>query len=83
MAYEGRRAATVHRHRLACSRRAAQQHDEAVSIRYCSIKEPRPLRVVRQIEERGAELHELCFLFFRQNNIFEMSRRSIQFRPFD
>ena len=77
MAYEGRRANTVDRHRLARSRGTAQEHDEAVAVRYGSIKEPRPLRVVRQVKKRGAQFHELCFLFFREDDVFEMSRRSI------
>ena len=80
MAYEGRRADTVHRHRLSGSRGTAQEHDEAVAVRYCSIKQARSLGMIGQIEERGAELHELCFLFFRQNDVFEMSCGGIQFR---
>ena len=57
MAYEGPRADTMDSHCLARSRGTAQQHDEAVSIRYCSIKEPCSLGMVGQIEERGAQLY--------------------------
>ena len=57
MAYEGRRANTVHGHRLARSRGTAQEHDEAVAVGHGAIEQPRPLRVVRQVEERGAQLY--------------------------
>jgi len=39
--------------------------------------------VVRQVKKRGAQFHELCFLFSRQNDVLQMSRRCIQFRTFD
>ncbi len=83
MAYEGRRFVTMNGHRLPRARGTAQQHDEAVSIRHRSIKEPCSFGMIGQVEERRAELHELRLLFSRQNDVFQMSRRSIQLRPFD
>ena len=38
--------------------------------------------MVRQVEERRAQFHELCLLFFREYDVFEMSGRSIQLRTF-
>ena len=39
--------------------------------------------MIGQVEERRAELDELRLLFFRQNDILQMSRRCVEFRPFD
>ena len=69
-------------HRLPRARGTAQEHDEAVAVRYGSIKEPRPFGMIGQVEERRAELHELRLLFSRQNDVFEMSRRCIELRTF-
>ena len=38
--------------------------------------------MIGQVEERRAELHELRLLFFREYDVFQMSRRRIQLRPF-
>ena len=73
MAYEGRRFVTMDSHRLPRARGPAQEHDEAVAVRYGSIKEPRPFGMIGQVEERRAELHELRLLFFREYDVFEMS----------
>ena len=78
----GRRFVTMNSHRLPRSRRATQQHDEAVAIRYGSIKQPRPFGMIGQVEERRAELHELRLLFSREDNIFEMSCWCVEFRTF-
>ena len=38
--------------------------------------------MIGQVEERRAQFHELRLLFFRQNDVFEVSCWCVQLRPF-